>query len=245
MFCQACGNDVAVGEKFCRVCGNDVSAPSAPRPALVLPAEGTIFPAQTSVKAIASLACSLFLFAFPLSILAIIFGHIAVSEIRTSAGRLKGEGIAITGLILGYVGLAIIPVILVIAAIVIPYLRRGVMAANESSAIASVRQIVSAEIGYSSSHPEAGYTCRLSDLAKAGLIDAKLASGQKNGYVFDLSGCRAGAIGGVNQKYLVVAYPIVPDRTGAESFCSDETGIVKTDVTGSRLHCMINGFAQR
>jgi hypothetical protein len=44
------------------------------------------------------------MFAFPLSILAIIFGHLSLSEIRKSAGRLKGEGMAIAGLVLGYVG---------------------------------------------------------------------------------------------------------------------------------------------
>src|SRR5208283_4914231 len=79
-----------------------------------------VTPRQTRSMAIASLFCGLFLFAFPLSILAIIFGHLSVSEIRKSAGRLKGEGIAITGLVLGYVGLAIIPVILICAAIALP-----------------------------------------------------------------------------------------------------------------------------
>ncbi len=194
--------------------------------------------------AIASLVCGLFLFAFPLSILAILFGHLSVAEIRKSAGRLKGEGIAITGLILGYVGLAIIPLILIIAAIAIPNIRRARIAANESSAIVSVRQLVAAETDYSSQR-DAGYTCRLSDVVAAGPIDAQLSSGQKNGYVFQLSGCRPDAVGGANLHYLVVAYPVVRDRTGSESFCSDETGVVKTDVTGSRRHSRINGSASR
>jgi Domain of unknown function (DUF4190) len=139
VFCSGCGNNVSVGERFCAVCGQEVSAASAPAPAFGPPAEGTIFPAQTSGKAIASLVCGLFLFAFPLSILAVIFGHLSVSEIRKSSGRLKGEGIAIAGLVLGYVGLAVIPLILIIAAIAIPNLLRARMAANESSTVASVR----------------------------------------------------------------------------------------------------------
>jgi hypothetical protein len=76
VFCSGCGNNVSVGERFCAVCGQEVSAASAPAPAFGPPAEGTIFPAQTSGKAIASLVCDLFLFAFPLSILAVIFGHL-------------------------------------------------------------------------------------------------------------------------------------------------------------------------
>jgi len=245
VFCSACGNHVPVGERFCKMCGTDVSAAPTSPPAVGPPAEGTIFPAQTSGMAIASLICGLFLFAFPLSILAIIFGHLSVSKIRKSAGRLKGEGIAIAGLILGYVGLAIIPLILIIAAIAIPNILRARMAANESSALFSVRQLVAAETSYSASHPDAGYTCRPSDLVAAGSIDTQLSSGQKNGYVFELSGCRADAAGGANVHYLVLAYPIIRDRTGSESFCSDETGLVKTDVTGSRRHCMINGSASR
>lgn len=241
MFCSGCGNNVPVGERFCRVCGKEVSATPAPGPALGPSAEGSVFPAQTSGKAIASLVCGLFLFAFPLSILAIIFGHLSVSEIRKSAGHLKGEGMAIAGLVLGYVGLAAIPVMLIVAAIAIPNLLRARIAANESSAIASVRQLVIAEIAYRSSHPDAGYTCALSGLAEAGSIDAKLANGQKNGYVFELSSCRVGDAGGANTAYQVVAYPAARDQTGSRSFCSDETGTVKVDVTGSRQHCIANG----
>ena len=66
-----------------------------------------------------------------------------------------------------------------------------------------------------------------------------------NGYVFQLSSCRPDAVGGANLHYLVVAYPVVRDRTGSNSFCSDETGLVKTDVPGSRRHSMINGSAWR
>src|SRR6204780_4478782 len=137
MFCSSCGNEVPTGERFCRVCGKEVSVGGVPAPTLAPAAEGTVFPAQTSGKAVTSLVCGLFLFAFPFSILAIIFGHLGVSEIRRSAGRLKGEGIAIAGLILGYVGLAIIPVILIIAAIAIPNLLRARIAANEASAVPS------------------------------------------------------------------------------------------------------------
>jgi type IV pilus assembly protein PilA len=241
VFCSGCGNNVPVGEKFCRVCGKEVSVASAPAPVLGPAAEGTIFPAQASGKAIASLVYGLFLVAFPLSILAIILGHLSVSEIRKSAGRLKGEGMAIAGLVLGYCGLAAIPVILIIAAIAIPNLLRARIAANEASAIRSVHILVTSEVAYSSSHREAGHTCLLSDLADAELVDARLASGRENGYVFELLSCRAAAQSAANVKYQVVAYPAVRDQTGIRSFCADETGAILADVTGSREHCMMNG----
>ncbi|MGB7598800.1 MAG: DUF4190 domain-containing protein [Candidatus Sulfotelmatobacter sp.] len=234
---------MAVGERFCRVCGNEVAANSAPPPELGPAAEGTVFPAQTSGKAIVSFICGLFLFAFPLSILAVIFGHLSVSEIRKSAGRLKGEGIAIAGLILGYVGLAMIPLILIIAAIAIPNLLRARMAANESSAAFSVGRVVRAEVAYSSSHPESGYTCSLSDLADAGLIDSRLASGQNNGYALELLGCRSAGDPGANKEYRVVAYPVVRQQTGTRAFCSDESAVVKFDRTGIPQDCIANGSA--
>jgi competence protein ComGC len=240
VFCSGCGNNVSVGERFCAVCGKEVDVDSAPAPALGPPSEGTIFPAQTSGKAVASLVFGLFVFAFPLSILAVIFGHLSVSEIRKSAGRLKGEGMAIAGLVLGYVGLAIIPVILIIAAIAIPNLLRARMAANESSAAASVSTLVRAEVAYSSSHPETGFTCRLSDLADAGLIDSRLASGQKDGYAFELLGCRAAADAAANTEYRVVAYPVVREQTGTRAFCSDEAAVIKFDRAGSAQDCMAN-----
>jgi hypothetical protein len=177
VFCSGCGHNISVSEKFCGMCGKETSATSPPVPVLGPAAEGTIFPAQTSNKAVASLVCGLFIFAFPLSILAVIFGHLSVSEIRKSAGRLKGEGMATAGLILGYIGLAIIPLVLIIAAIAIPNLLRARLAANESSAIASVKTLLAAERGYSSSHPQSGFTCRFSDLSNSGLIDSSLAQG--------------------------------------------------------------------
>jgi len=61
-----------------------------------------------------------FLFPFLLSIAAIILGHLSLSEIKKSAGRVTGQGLAIAGLVLGYLGIVTIPVILIIAAIAIP-----------------------------------------------------------------------------------------------------------------------------
>jgi type IV pilus assembly protein PilA len=239
VFCSGCGNNVAAGEKFCKVCGKEVAASDAGMPAVGTPALGA--PAETSGKAVASLVCGLFVFAFPLSILAIIFGHLSLSEIRKSAGRLKGEGMAIAGLVLGYLGVAGVPIILIIAAIAIPNLLRARMAANEASAAASVRILVIAEASYAGSHPDAGYTCTLADLAGAGLIDARLASGQKSGYVFELLGCSASGDSVANVKYRVVAYPLTRNTTGTRAFCADESGVVKTNDQGSPQDCLESG----
>lgn len=241
LFCAACGNSMTADDKFCRVCGRVPSAGAA-----VTPAVGAAAPlggAETSGKAVGSLICGLLFFIPFLFVAAIVLGHLALSEIRKSAGRLKGEGIAIAGLVLGYMGIAGIPIILIVAAIAIPNLLRARMAANESSAVGTVRTFEAAEISYAAAHPVQGYTCSLSDLADAASIKGALATGQKNGYVFELTGCSAGTEGGPNVKFQVVAYPLRVNQTGRRVFCSDESAAVKVDSGGSARGCLENGSA--
>src|ERR1022692_4576001 len=100
---------------------------------------------------------------------------------------------ALTGLIFGYAGVSCLP-ILIIAAIAIPNLLRSRMAANEASAVGSIRTINVAAINYSSTFGK-GYPTTLAALgpspdgsapteAQAGLIPSEIASGNKNGYTF-------------------------------------------------------------
>jgi hypothetical protein len=79
-------------------------------------------------------------FLIPSAIAAIILGRVSRSEIRKSQGRLQGDGIALAGLIMGYMGITAIPV-LIIAAIAIPSLLRARLAANEASAVASIQRL--------------------------------------------------------------------------------------------------------
>src|SRR5208282_137515 len=93
--------------------------------------------------------------------------------------------------------LIVVAIILIIAAIAIPNLLRSRMAANEASAVGSMRTINTAEVTYSSSYPDTGYALLLSSLGgtaascappvvatttNACLIDYVLSNGQKSGY---------------------------------------------------------------
>jgi hypothetical protein len=145
--CSKCGATLADNSRFCANCGNSVLEPQtasqqfAPPP----PVPGPVVAPQTSGKAIASLICSI-VNVFPLCVIAIILGHISLSQIGKSAGRLTGRGLAIAGLVLGYLGLVAIPFILIVAAIAIPNLLRARISADEASAVGSVRILVEAEI---------------------------------------------------------------------------------------------------
>ena len=83
-------------------------------------------PPQTSGLAIASLVCSLTGF----SLLAVIFGHIALGKIRRSNGAVEGRGLALAGTIVGYVGFALFIAIIIFTVIIPLALVGGVVTAG-------------------------------------------------------------------------------------------------------------------
>ena len=129
--------------------------------------------------------------------------------------------------------LIVVAIILIIAAIAIPNLLRARIAANEASAVASVRTINTAMVSYNSSYPTVGYAAALSNLSgtscappsstSACLIDNVLASGTKNGYSFTLSGVS----GTPSSTYQIRADPTAPNQTGVRYFCSFADGVVR------------------
>jgi len=199
-----------------------------------------IGPQQTSGKAIASLVCGI-VNIFPLFIIAVVLGHISLSEIKKSGGRLKGEGMAIAGLVMGYLGIVAIPIILFIAAIAIPNLLRAKIAANESSAVGSVRNLITAEVSYQAMNESAGFTCNLANLSD--LIDSQLAAGQKTGYVFALQNCSSEVVSGPVTKFQITAVPAVHNSSGRRAFCADESNVIRQDSTGSAESCLRQGLA--
>ncbi len=130
--------------------------------------------------------------------------------------------------------LIVVAIILIIAAIAIPNLLRARIAANESSAVASIRTINTAEISYNSAYPTVGFsllpalagtTCAPPTSASACLIDTNLAAGQKAGYNFAVAVTTSGSI---NSGYQASADPQVANQTGVRFFCSFEDGVLRS-----------------
>jgi hypothetical protein len=131
--------------------------------------------------------------------------------------------------------------VLVVAAIAIPNLLRSRIAADEASAVGSVRTINTAQITYAVTYPTKGFAKNLSVVGPdprgvsfsspehAAMVDAILACpGEgwctKSGYRFGLvaSLCKTGPC----KEYAVTATP-VSTGTGTRNFCSTSDGIIR------------------
>jgi Domain of unknown function (DUF4190) len=72
--------------------------------------------AKTNGFAIASLVLGILWLYWIGSILALVFGYIAKSQIEQSGGRETGAGMAIAGIVLGWIGVGILVLILLLVA---------------------------------------------------------------------------------------------------------------------------------
>jgi len=230
--CPYCAKSIEDQAQVCPFCNTNLAAPPAAPGFQFTPPLGN---QETSGKAIASLVCGILFFFLPSAIAAVIMGHLSLSDIRRSAGRLGGRGMAIAGLVLGYVGLAVLP-ILIIAAIAIPNLLRARMAANEASAVGSLRTINTACVTYATEYKS--FPSSLANLGPgtnpsahgAGLISDILASGQKSGYVFTYKP-------GPSQDGVIISYeahadPVTPGATGVRHFFTDQSGVIRVRMDG-------------
>lgn len=77
---------------------------------------GTAYRTSTNGLAVASLVLGIVWIWGVGSILALIFGLVARSQISRSAGTQGGGGMAVAGIVLGAVGIALILIIIIVAA---------------------------------------------------------------------------------------------------------------------------------
>jgi type IV pilus assembly protein PilA len=138
--------------------------------------------------------------------------------------------------------LIVVSIILIIAAIAIPNLLRARIAANESSAVQSIRTINTTQITYQSTYSNAGYAPTLAALGPSGpncsvpsatnacLMDWSLSQATspgsaKNGYYFGMGVVNAN---GMNLSYTVGAAPAAFNQTGVRGFCSNADTVIRS-----------------
>jgi type IV pilus assembly protein PilA len=142
--------------------------------------------------------------------------------------------------------LIVMSVILILMLVAIPSLLNMKSSANETSAVASLHAIQSAEVQYQINFPANGFSCSIGALGgnpgsgpptpqAAQMLQSTLATGQKDGYVFNITNCTK-APNSTNQdlftSYEVTAVPQTVGKTGHRGFCMDMSGEIKSDPTG-------------
>lgn len=124
-----------------------VFGPSAARSSAPLP------DAKTSGMAVASMICGILgLLLWLPCIPAIVLGHLGLSAIKKSAGALKGGGMAVTGLVTGYIMIAALPIIAILASLAVPAFNSIQKQALQIKSVNNARQLVLGMKMYASDH---------------------------------------------------------------------------------------------
>jgi len=155
----------------------------------------------------------------------------------------------------------VVAIIAIIAAIAIPNLMRARLAANESSAIAGLRTISSAQETFRSSGSldadtdglgEYGALLQLAGVSTVNgnppvdppFLDNQIGAGSKSGYTFGcfvgLSGLSCGvtaitnATNAMEISYYATAWPVSYSRSGNRTFVIDASGVIRqSDFAGA------------
>jgi type IV pilus assembly protein PilA len=139
--------------------------------------------------------------------------------------------------------LVVVTIILVIAAVAIPNLIRSRMSANEASAVASMRTVLTSEIVYSATYT-VGFAANLASLSDGGtpsncippaipssssacLLDSSVATGTKNGYIFTYAPTSGG---NGTASFKLNADPL-SSGSGQRHFFTDDTNVLRVNIT--------------
>ncbi len=131
--------------------------------------------------------------------------------------------------------LIVVVIIGIIAAIAIPNLLASRRAANESSAIASLRTVTGAQATYAASVGANAYG-DATQLNTAGLVDASLSTATgKSGYIFTVTPLAATAA--LPAYYDASSKPVQHGAgvsgTGSRSFATNESGVIYSNATAT------------
>jgi len=151
-------------------------------------------------------------------ILSFTLGIVGLVRVNRNPFEFGGKGMAIAGVILGSLLLVSVVPIGIITAIAVPNLMLARRAANEATAISTLRTISLAQADYHSAAGEGGYG-DLDDLSRQNLISETMAAEVRNGYRFELTAS--------GDSYELTATPVDYPDSGMRSFYVSEHGVIR------------------
>lgn len=132
----------------------------------------------------------------------------------TNPKRFSDQGFSLVELLI------VVLIIGIIAQMAIPHLMRSKLAANEASAITTVRSVLNAETLYVTTVGSGRYAS-MGSLVSGMLVDTVVGSSTKDGYVFAIS------LGAADASFVIDARPTGYLNSGIRSFFSDETAVIR------------------
>lgn len=141
--------------------------------------------------------------------------------------------------------LIVISIIVILMLIAIPTANTIRKHTNEVSAQKSIQTIEEAEGMYEQNYPVTGYSCSLQALGgepssgppsatSAQIINGQLATGIKDGYIFNISNCTKSTANNSERvtSYTITAVPATVGKTGDRGYCVEAGGPIKMDPAG-------------
>ena len=122
--------------------------------------------------------------------------------------------------------LIVVLIIGIIAQMAIPHLMRSKLAANEASAITTVRSVLNDETLYVTTLGSGRYGS-MATLVSGMLVDTVVGSSTKDGYVFSIS------LGAADTSFSIDARPTGYLNSGIRSFFADETAVIRYTTANS------------
>lgn len=132
----------------------------------------------------------------------------------TNPKRFSDQGFSLVELLI------VVLIIGIIAQMAIPHLMRSKLAANEASAITTVRSVLNAETLYVTTVGSGKYAS-MGSLVSGMLVDTVVGSSTKDGYVFAIS------LGAADASFVIDARPTGYLNSGIRSFFTDETAVIR------------------
>jgi len=183
--------------------------------------------------AIGSLVCGCLilipLLGFLLGIVAIVLGIIALVKISHNKETLKGNGMAISGIVLGGIGVLLLPIITLLSAIAIPNLLRARVVASEQEAKAYLQSAVVAAETFcmdNQRYPESLNELIYTEPSYLPELKMPETSVQYDFKLVDTAD---------SNTYFIKAVPSGDSYT-SKSFCVVEDGIIRVDAEGSDIY---------
>lgn len=128
--------------------------------------------------------------------------------------------------------LIVVAIILIIATIAIPSLLRSRQSANESSAVANIRNLNTAEVTYSSAN-HSNYA-DIPELVALGLLDDRYGNAQFNGYRFTV------VLSSGSRNYTAYATGVSANTSRYDYFSSPDF-VIRYTTVASRAPAGMNG----